>query len=161
MKKTNIEKLQERIKQNFDEFKADTLKLIDDESDSMFEMIQEITVKQEIYARTRKSGWISESEAAYLLKFAEPLKMLAEAWDELQFDTDSEFRMLVEYVLDNDENANNFITIEYVNELKHKHGSEISIKKAMFLELMETIEEYERLKNMIEKEGGDYCYNEE
>ena len=156
MKKTNIEKLQKRIKQNYDVFKADTLNLIEDESDLVIDMIQEITAKQEIYVQTRKPGWISESEAAYMLMFTEPLNVLAKAWEELQFDSGSEFRMLVEYVLGNAQNANNFLTIEYVGELKHKHGKEISIKKAMFLELLETINEYERLKNMIEMESSDW-----
>jgi hypothetical protein len=158
-KKTNIEKLQERIKQNFDEFRADTLKLIDDESDSIFEKIQEITAKHEVYERTRKSGWINESEAAYLLKFAEPLKMLADALEEFIFDSDIDFRMIVEKILD-DENKNNYATFEYVEELKRKHGNEISFKAALLLELTETMEEYEQFKNMIEKENSDYYEKE-
>lgn len=158
MRQTNNEKLRERIKHNYNDFKADMLKLID--GGTMFGLARKIAATQDVYELSLKPGWVDESEAAYLLEFAEPLKMLADAWEDFLFGTDSEFRMIVEDILDNDDNMNNYVTAVYADELKRKHGGDTSVRGALFLELVETVRKYALLKNMLDDEGGGYCFDE-
>ena len=158
MRQTNNEKLRERIKYNYNDFKADTLKLID--GDMIFGLARKIAATQDAYELSLKPGWVDESGAAYLLEFAEPLKMLADAWEDFLFDTDSEFKMIVEDILDNDDNTANYITAVYADELKRKHGGEKNTKDALYSELMETVGKYALLKNMLDDEGGGCCVDE-
>ena len=158
MRQTNNEKLRERIQHNYNDFKADMLKIID--GDIIFSLARKIAATQDVYELSLKPGWVDESEAAYLLEFAEPLKMLADAWEDFLFDTDSEFRMIVEDILDNDDNMTNYVTAVYADELKRKYGGEKSVKDVIFSELMETVRKYALLKNMLDDEGGGYCINE-
>ena len=158
MRQTNNEKLMERIKENYNDFRDDMLELID--GDTMFELARKLAATQDVYELSLKPGWVDESEAAYLLEFAEPLKMLADAWEDFLFDTDSEFRMIVEDILDSDYNLTNYITAEYADELKRKYGGGKSVKDVLFSELIETIRKYALLKNMLDDEGGGCCVDE-
>ena len=155
MRQTNNEKLRERIKQNYSDFKEDMLKLVD--GGTVFGLARKIAATQDAYELSLKPGWVDESEAAYLLEFAEPLKMISDAWEDFLFDTDSEFRMIVEDILDDDNNLDNYVTVAYADELKRKHGSEKNTRDALFSELMETVKKYALLKNILEGEGGDGC----
>jgi len=155
MRQTNYEKLMERIEQNYNDFKAETHLLID--GSTVFELAREIAATQDAYELSLKPGWIDEGEAVYLLEFAEPLKMLADAWEGFLFETSSEFRMIVEDILDSDENMTNYITAAYADELKRKYIGEKSVKDVIFSELIDTASKYALLKNMLD--GEDYgCY---
>ena len=140
MRQTNNEKLRERIKQNYSDFKEDILKLVD--GGTVFDLARKIAATQDAYELSLKPGWVDESEAAYLLEFAEPLKMISDAWEDFLFDTDSEFRMIVEDILDDDNNMDNYVTVAYADELKRKHGSEKNTRDPLFSELICVIEEY-------------------
>jgi len=145
--------LRERIERNYEDFRADTLDILD--GDIIFNMASKIAATEDVYRLSKKCGWVDEGEAAYLLEFAEPLKMLADAWEDFLFDTDSEFPMVVEDVLDADDNNENYITADYADELKLKYGDEFSVKDALFAEVMETGKRITLLKNMLDEEGVD------
>ena len=155
---TNIEKLKERIEQNREDFRDDILGLMD--GASIYDMARRVAAVEDAYELTQDTGWIDEAEAAYLLEFAEPLKMLADAWEDLLFDTTGDFRMVVEDVLDADDNNENYITAVYAEELKRKYGAGVNIRDALFQEVMETGKRITLLKNMLDDEGVDYCLNE-
>jgi|GEM_PF-2144793 len=155
---TNIERLKERIEQNREDFRDDILGLID--GDSIYGMARRIAAVEDAYELTRDFGWIDEADAAYLLEFAEPLKMLADAWEDILFDAAGDFRMVVEDVLDADDNNENYITAVYAEELKRKYGAGVNIRDALFQEVMETGKRIKLLKNMLDDEGVDYCLNE-
>ena len=159
MRKTNIELLKERIEQNREDFKDDILGLMDE--DLIYGMARRIAAVENAYELTKDTGWIDEAEAAYLLEFAEPLKMLADAWGDFLFDTSGDFRMVVEDVLDANDNNENYITAVYAAELKRKYGAGVNIRDALFQEVMETGKRITLLKNMLDDEGVDFCFDEE
>lgn len=159
MKPTNIDKLRERIEQNYSDYKADVLEILD--GDLIFDLASEIAAVEDVYLLSKTSGWIEEAEAAYLLEFAEPLKMLADAWEDFLFDTDSEFRMIVEDVIDNDDNTESYITVSLADRLRTKYGDDVSIRGALLTEAVEAGEKFLRLQKLLDDEGGDFCFDEE
>ena len=148
--KTNIELLRERIEQNYQEYRADVIEILD--GGMVFDMAVEIAAVEDAYQLSQEHGWIDEAEAAYLLEFAEPLKMLADAWEEALFENGCDFRSVVEDVLDSDDNNEHYITAAYAGELKRKYGAGVYIREALFKELQEAGKKYRLLKNMLDEE---------
>ena len=157
MEKTYIELLMERIKKNYEDFKDDTLGLVD--GDLIYGMAEKITAMETVYMLAKTFPcWIEEAEAAYLLEFAEPLKMLADVWEDVLLDVGGEFRAIVEEVLDADDNNDHYISADYANELKQKYGADVDIREALFHEVMETGKRLTLLRNMLDDdEGVDFC----
>lgn len=151
--KTHIEQLRERIEQNYREYKAEMLEVLDGEL--IFDYAREIAAVEDVYflMTTYPSTFVDEGEAAYLLEFAEPLKMLADAWEEYLDESDGDFKMIVEDVLDKNDNTENYMTVSLANELREKYGADVHIKDALLSEAVEAGKRYLRLKNMLDDEG--------
>ena len=158
MEKTYTELLMERIKRNYEDFKDDTLGLVD--GDLIYGMAEKIAAIENVYMLTQEPCWIEEAEAAYLLEFAEPLRMLADVWEDVQLDVAGEFRTIVDEVLDADDNNEHYITIGYANELRQKYGANVDVREALFNEVMETGKRITLLRNMLDDEGVDFCQDE-
>jgi len=158
--KTNIEQLRERIQRNYEDFKAETLETLDKED--IFEMAQTIAATEDVYHFiTTYSGWVDEGEAAYLLAFCEPLKLLADAWEEYLCDGEQDFRMIVEEVLDRNDNTDSYITVALADKLRKKYGENMHYKDALLAEAIAAGKKYLQLKGLLEDEGVDLCIERE
>lgn len=154
MQKTNIERLKERIEQNYLEYKADVIELFDADDDMVFDMAKEIAAVADAHflMTTYPSTFVDEGEAAYLLEFADPLKMLADAWEDY-LDDSGDFKMIMEEVLDSNDNTENYMTVSLADELRAKYGAGVHIKDALLSEAVAAGKRYLRLKNMLDDEG--------
>lgn len=150
---THIERLKERIEQNYREYKTEMLEVLDGEM--IFDYAREIAAVEDVYflMTTYPSTFVDEGEAAYLLEFAEPLKMLADAWEEYLDESDGDFQMIVEDVLDKNDNTENYMTVALADELRAKYGADIHVKDALLSEALETGKKYLLLKNILDGEG--------
>lgn len=151
--KTNIERLRERIELNYRDYKADMLDIL--EGGLIFDYAREIAAVEDVYSlmTTYPSTFVDEGDAAYLLEFADPLKMLADAWESFLFEADSEFKMIVGEVLDKNDNTANYMTAALADELREKYGADVNVKDALLSEALETGKKYLLLKNILEEEG--------
>jgi len=71
--------LMELLDKNFDDFKADTIK---SDSAAVFELAPTITAVKDVHFYMTTYDWADEYEMEYLLKCENPLKMIADVWEE-------------------------------------------------------------------------------
>ena len=90
--------LTERIKQNFDEFKADIIKM---DSASVFELAPTITAVNDVYFYMTTHDWLDDGEAEYLMKWDNPLKILAAVWKEYSEDRGRQFGNMLDKIVEN------------------------------------------------------------
>lgn len=156
----NMTLLRERIEENYEDFKAETLETLDKED--IFEMARTIAAMEDVYHfATTQGSWVDEGEAAYLLVFCEPLKLLADAWEEYLGDGEQDFRMIVEDVLDRNDNTESYITVALADKLRKKYGENMHYKDALLAEAIVAGKKYLQLKGLLEEEGVDLCIERE
>jgi hypothetical protein len=91
MKKAEYEQtslLRERIEQNYEDFKEETVKL---DGRSVFELAPVISAVNDVYFYMTTHSWADDDEADYLLKSENPLKLIAEEWEVYMEDTRGDF----------------------------------------------------------------------
>ena len=160
MQKTNIELLKERIEQNYADFREDTLLL---DGEDIYDMADRIAAVEDTYYQLMTYDYVDEDDAEYLLIFHNPLEMIADCLEELRDDepVDIDEALFVLFDRDDGENEDNYITAELAEELKQKHGADISVKLALLMETIEAGERYVRLLKLDKDEGVDFCSDEE
>lgn len=152
-----IDILREKLEQNLDDFREEMISM---DSETVFAFARQIAAMEDVLFYMNTHDWVDEHEAAYLLDFAEPLKLIADAWEEHLDDGDSSFRGIIKTVLNNDENEENYITVALERELREKYGDDVSLKDAVLVEIVETMEEYFELRELYESLGGEFCDEE-
>ena len=90
--------LTERIEQNFDDFKVDIIKL---DSASVFELAPTINSVNDVHFYMTTHNWLDEGEAEYLLKWDNPLKILAAVWKEYSEDRGRQFGDMLGKIVEN------------------------------------------------------------
>ena len=154
---TLLEQLKEKMHKNFDDYRELVVSL---DSETVFELSREIAAMQDVLFYMDTHDWVDEHEAAYLLDFTEPLKLVADAWEEHLDNGDHSFRYVLNAVLDNDENEENYITVALERELGEKHGYDISARDALILEIVETMDKCLELQERLANWEGGYCFEE-
>jgi len=147
-----IDKLRERLEQNYDDFRED---MLSKDSESVFENARQIAAMEDVVFYMNTHDWVDESEAAYLLDFTEPLKLIADAWEEQLDDGDCHFRAVLKSVLNDEENEERYMTLALENELRDKYGDDVSITGALLTELVEVGSRYLELRGIYEGLGAD------
>jgi hypothetical protein len=136
--------LMERIEQNFEDFKRETEK---SSPETIFDIAATIAAVQDAYFYMTTHDWADDYETEYLLSFENPLRLLADAWEELCEDRGREFgKMLTELA----ENGGRYMTVSAADELREKYGEDIPLNTAALLEMVE-----------IGKKIADYCDDDE
>jgi len=163
MRKTNNELLIERIEHNYADFRTETLTL---DEESIYDMADKINSVEDAYYQLITHDYLEEDEAGYLLKFDNPLEMIADCLEELRGDEPVEVdeALFVLFEREEDENEDYYVTAELAEELRRKHGADVSIKLALLRETIEAGERYIRLLKLTDKidgEGVDFCTDEE
>lgn len=149
---TSIEKLKERITQNYDEFRKSMLEL---DSETVFDLAMHIAAATDVLFYITTHNWIDDEEADYLLDFTNPLQLIADAWEECLEDGGGDFRSVLETVLNDDENEENYMTLELESELREKYGDDAGIMEALLCELIEVGNRYLELRGIYEGLGAD------
>lgn len=154
---TLLELLREKMHRNFDDYRELMVSL---DSETVFELSRQTAAMQDVLFYMDTHNWVDEHEAAYLLDFTEPLKLVADAWEEHLDDGDHSFRCVLNSVLDNDENEENYLTVALERELQEKYGDDIETKDALIFEILETMERCVALQEKLMGLEGRYCFKE-
>jgi len=157
MKKTNNELLKERIEQNYADFKTETLEL---DEESIYDMAGRVAAVKDAYEQLATYEYLDEDEAGYLLKFYNPLEMTADFLEAVRGGQLVEVDDALFEVFEQEDNEENYITIEFAEELRQEYGDDISIKNALLLETVKASKEFLRLWKLM-NEGVDFCHSEE
>lgn len=161
MLKTNIDRLKERIEQNYADFRAETL-LMDEEE--IFDMAARIAAVEDTFYQMTEHDYIDEDEAGYLLTFHDPLEMIADFLEGLRDDEPVDVDEALFELFEQEDNEDYYITAELAGELKRKHGAGTNIRLALLSEAVEAGNRFMRLRKLIDGvdyEGVDFCLKEE
>ena len=80
---TSLAILKERVEQNYADFKAEVLSLMDEEE--IYDMAHRIAAVKDTYEQlTSDNDYLDEDDVAFLLKFYNPLEMVADYLQERQ-----------------------------------------------------------------------------
>ena len=125
--------LTRRIEQNYKAFKEATLKL---DKATIFKYAPTIAAVEETYSYMN-TNIIDDDETAYLLSLNNPLKLLADAWQE---HSNSKYRgdeFVGVYVKTIDSLIDNYEDNPIADELRKKYGSDVPLNTAALLEIVE------------------------
>lgn len=147
-----IDKLREKLEQNHDDFRKD---MLSKDSETVFENARQIAAMEDVVFYMNTHDWVDENEAAYLLDFTEPLKLIADAWEEQLDDGDCHFRVVLKSVLNDEENEERYMTLALESELREKYGDDVGITGALLTELVEVGNRYLELRGIYEGLGAD------
>jgi acyl carrier protein len=125
--------LRERIEGNYEDFKES---MIDFDNEILFELAPTIAAVRDAYSLLQENDYISEDDAAYLLKYDNPLKIIADAVRNYAKCTDEDFNdMIADFIEDDD--GESYITVDLADELRDKYGDDIPIEAAIMCEIVE------------------------
>ena len=127
------------IERSFDEFKAEMTQL---DSESVFRLAPIINAVCNVHFYITNYEWADEEALEFLLKFDNPLKLLADAWEEYSDDRRDEFSVMLAKLVENGvgDLSDYHITAEYANELREKHGKDVPLISAVLNELIENFD---------------------
>jgi len=151
------EYLRRRIERNYADFKADMLML---DSEDVYAMAHRIAVVEDAYHQMiGEDGLLDTDETIYLLKFYNPLEMIADALQDRQDGLPVEIDEALYELFDREDNEENYVTVALANELYHKYGGDICIKAALLMETIEAGQRYLQLLKLnddaVDFEGVD------
>lgn len=143
--------LRERIERNYEDFKAETITY---DKEDIFELAGRISAIEDVLFFLSTHDWLDEDEAGYLLRFDNPLEMMADVWEEYLLDSDSHFRATLDELFDNDEyNEERYTSTALAAELRRKYGNDTPIKEAILCEMVNL---GKKLYNIPDYEDDDW-----
>lgn len=154
--KKPMERLRKRITENYDEFKHTILEL---EGEVIFDLALHIAAVTDTFFSLTTEEWLTENDMLYLLNFSNPLKLVADAWEDHLIDG-YDFRDVLEEVLEDDENEENYMTVAQERELREKYGEDTDITYALISEIIEAGKHFLKLHTLYDGLGADVCHEE-
>jgi hypothetical protein len=126
----------ERVKQNYEDFKRTTLQL---DEDSIFEYAPTIAAVQDVYFYMTTHDWADAEQTEYLLQFENPLRLLADLWEEENEDRGADFGDMLDKISDDgyEDFTEGYITVTLADELRDKYGDDIPLDGAIICEIVE------------------------
>lgn len=151
--KSYVDMLKDRIEQNYRDYREDMLSVLD--SEGIFDRAREISAVDGVreLISSYPHAFVDEGDAAYLLEFEFPLRMLADAWERYLNDCSDDFEMAVDDVIEADDNNSNYITAALADKLRKKHGADFHMKAALLSEFVEAGEKFLLISDLLKREG--------
>jgi hypothetical protein len=151
---TKLALLRKRVEQNFADFKAEMM-LLDEES--LFTNAERIAAVKDTYDQIvfYDKEYFDEDDIDYLLKFYNPLEMIANYLQIRQAGYPVEVDEALMELFNADDNEDNYLTVEYAKELINKYGDDVRMKMALLLETIEAGERYIKLLRLAEAADAD------
>ena len=133
--------LRKRIEQNFADFKAEIL-MLDDEK--LFELAHRIVAVTDTYEQImdEDADYMDEDDVAFLLKYYNPLEMVADYLQEWQSDYPVEIDGALIGLFNDDKFEDKYLTMEFAEELADKYGDDVRMKTALLFEAVEAGKRY-------------------
>ena len=148
------EHLMRRIKQNYEDFKMDMLLL---DGEDMYAMAHKIAAVEDAYDWMSIPYFLDEEDSEYLLRFYNPLEMLADCIEGQQICDDDEIHEALNELFAQEDNEENYITAALARELMLKYGSDVSIKLALLTETIEAGQRYIGLLKLSDDIDSTLC----
>ena len=151
---TPLALLKQRVEQNYADFKAETLSLLDEEE--IYDMAHRIAAVKESYEQiTGDSDYLDDDDVDFLLKFHNPLEMVADFLQERQAGYPVEIDEALMELFNTDNHEENYLTVDFANELIAKYGDDVRIKVALLMETIEAGNRYIRLLKLTSQDDSD------
>lgn len=151
---TPLALLKQRVEQNYADFKAETLSLLDEEE--IYDMAHRIAAVKETYEQiTGDSDYLDDDDVDFLLKFHNPLEMVADFLQERQAGYPVEIDEALMELFNTDNHEENYLTVDFANELIAKYGDDVRIKVALLMETIEAGNRYIRLLKLTSQDDSD------
>jgi len=145
---TPLALLKRRIEQNYADFKAETLM---SDAEDIFERAYRIAAVKDAYEQLTSDGdYLYDDEVTFLLGFYNPLEIVADYLQERQTGYPVEIDEALKELFNAGNHEENYLTIDFAEELRRKHGDDISIKIALRLETLDVAEKYLRLMKLTD-----------
>ena len=80
--------LMERIEQNYEDFKTSAVRL---DGESLYELAPTIAAVEDVYFYMSTHDWADAEQTRFLMQFENPLKLLADLWEEENEDRGADF----------------------------------------------------------------------
>ena len=145
-----IQELQQRIEENYREYREDMLSL---DKDTLFDCAGSIAAAEDVRYYMTDPNCISEEDAEYLLRFVNPFKMLMDVWEECLEDGADVFEAALEEVFYRTDNEERYVTTAFAEELREKYGEDVSINSAIISELLEIMERFDQVSRIFQYLG--------
>jgi len=146
--------LKKRVAQNYADFESEILCLSDEEE--IYEMAHRIAAVQDAYEQlTGDSDCLDDGEAAHLLKFQNPLEMVADFLQERQANCPDEIDEALMELFNAENLEENYLTVGFAEELAKKYGAGVSAKSALLKETIEAGKRYVRLLKLSGNADSD------
>lgn len=155
---TPLALLQKRVKQNYADFKADMLML---DEEAVFEKAHRIAAVQDTFEQMTSDGmdYLEDCEIEFLLKFYNPLEMVANYLQERIAGYPVEIDEAFMELFNDDDHEENYLTVGDAEELMKKYGNDANIKIALLQETIEAGERYVKLLKLTNKSDADDIYD--
>jgi len=153
---TPLAALKERVVQNYADFKADTLSLMDEEE--IYDMAHRIAAVKDTYEQLNSDAdYLDEHDVDFLLRFHNPLEMVADYLQERQSGYPVEIDEALMELYNTDDHEENYLTVDFAEKLTKKYGDDVRIKAALLMETIEAGEKYVRLLKLTSTADADAC----
>jgi len=131
---TNNELLRERIEHGYARYKASIVQL---DNKAIFEQASQIACVTEVHTiLTHHPNLLDEENAAYLLRFENPLLLLANEWRNYSVVYGADFEGFIAELVDEPETEKD-VKVTIINELVEKYGVDMPIFESALLEIVE------------------------
>ena len=148
--KSNIAMLKERLRRNYEEYRDEA---IDYGGEYVFILADEVVAVKEAYNYLTDDDFIGEGEAAFLLKFENPLRAVADEWETHKLVANDDFCEFIENFVERG-STEPHMTVCLACELREKYGEDVLLNTACLLELVTV---GRKLLGMAEAESSGDC----
>ena len=126
----------ERIEKNYEDFKTSAVQL---DGESLFELAPTIAAVHDVYFYMTTHDWADAEQTDYLLQFENPLKLLADLWEEESEDRGADFGDMLDRIGGDDceDYTEAYVTVTLADELRDKYGDDMPIDGAIICEIVE------------------------
>ena len=158
--RTLLSLLRERVERNYSDFKSEMLMLGEE---GLFDKAHRIAAVRDACEQitSEDADYLDEDDVAFLMKFYNPLEMVADYLQERQANYPVEIDEALMELFNAENHEENYLTMDLANELIEKYGEDEHIKIALLRETAEVGERYVRLlklANTADKDGFcDWC----
>ena len=128
--------LMARIEQNYEDYEKSVTQL---DSETLFELAPTIAAVKDVYFYMTTHDWADAEQGEYLLQFENPLKLLADLWEEKSEDRDADFGDMIDMLYGDayEDYTESYVTVSLADELRDKYGDDMPIDGAIICEIVE------------------------
>jgi len=122
------------------------------DEEKLFESAHRIAAVMDTYEQitNEDTDYLDEDEATFLLKYYNPLEMVADYLQERQAGYPLEIDEALMELFNADNHEENYLTMEYAEELTDKYGDDVHMKTALLYETIEAGKRYVQLLKLID-----------